>query len=347
MIPILRVNPLFGRDGKPPQAIRHLAFPTSLAGFVHTAEDPALFVRRRLRGGISWHDRGGTGLPGEFRPSIFKKIGSRLFLGGRMIDGGNPARAVLFTAEDVADPIWEMKETGIEGPKGTGDAFRQIVGIESNGTYLVVLSSFGDRAVSLDGGETFTGHGSIGFMGPSDGLGFVNGLAASAWGFVAVAIDGQLRTAPDPRGTWTARTSQFGTDDISGVVAGVSNFIAFGAEGKISTSALTNPSSWAARSSGTTTILQMGFCTGARTFLAGSGGTWRASTNDTTWTAPTDSPFKGESSIARSFYAADGEIFVHWGDGRLSRSSDEANWEEIEDPGLSDDSFFASGYLGA
>lgn len=147
-------------------------------------------------------------------------------------------------------------------------------------------------------------------------------------------------------GRWTAPTSQFGDDNIEGVIAGLSNFIAFGAGGKVSTAALTNPATWAARSSGHDGLLECGFCTGSRTFLAGFG-EWRESTDDTTWLEPADSPFKGASGRARSIYEADGEIFVHWNEGQLSRSSDEVNWEEIEAPGLPDDTFYASGYLGA
>src|SRR5690606_29946140 len=112
-----------------------------------------------------------------FYPAGVRKLGSALYAFGRLWDNANHSRCALFRSSD-GGRSWEHKPTSIDGTPGSS-GIRLFVDIAANDTYVVALSSTGERAVSTDGGDTFTGYGNIGFAGAA------NCIAASSTGFVA------------------------------------------------------------------------------------------------------------------------------------------------------------------
>jgi hypothetical protein len=114
-----------------------------------------------------------------------------------------------------------------------------------NGNYVVVTGYIvnSTQLGSSTDGTTWTGQ-NPGMLADIYGVAYGAGLWVIAGG------GGKIRTSPDLV-TWTARTSQFGTDIIYGVkyIDGV--FVAVGDVGKVSTS--TDGTTWTARTSGFST----------------------------------------------------------------------------------------------
>lgn len=338
---ILSPTPFLGWNGVYKLPINHVALASSPIsgspirsdiGF-RVSTDGETFATYPPAGDLAKANVGGASGFGAFVPTKMQKIGSRFFLLGRLVDDGNNSRSAIFVSDDLLR--WTHKPTSIDGAKFSG--WRAFVGIAGNDSYIVALQDTGSRAVSVDGGDTWTGYSNVGFTGSVP----ATAIAASNSGFVSVGKNGQMRTAVDPRSTWTSVTSRFGTDDILDIVAG-SLFCAVGASGKCSTAALTNLSTWTLRSTGTTETLEFAFYGNGRFFAAGFSGVWLTSLNATSWSVPADKPGSSGLSRVRSGYY-DGSVWhVHWGSGDYSHSSDGEDWTDSVDPNLIDASYFGS-----
>ncbi|MBF0680434.1 MAG: hypothetical protein IR164_16015 [Devosia sp.] len=68
--------------------------------------------------------------------------------------------------------------------------------------------------------------------------------------------------------------------------------------------------------------------------FAGGSETWLTATDGAAWSAPADNPYKGAATRPRAAYKADGRWVVHWADGNLSVSENDADWTKIDSPGL-------------
>lgn len=321
--------------------INHIAIARDIVGspvrsdlHLSVSEDGETFYPSSPTGDLRLARRG-VGAYGAFEASATIKVGGRHLMVGRLWDNNNDSRCAIFSSVDLVQ--WDRVPTSIDGSIGSS-GFRGFVDIATNSSYVVALSSTGERAVSTDGGETFTGYGNVGFVGAAPPA---KSIAASSSGFVAVGISGQLFSViGDPRGSWTSRTSRFGSKDIATVVAG-NVFCAVGANGVASTSPLTDLVSWTLRSTGTTTFLSDLFYGDGKWFASGSG-TWLTSADAISgWSVPANRPGGDDFSVARSGYF-DGETWrIHWGNGRLS-VGDGTSWTDIENPGLAPFPYVAS-----
>jgi hypothetical protein len=123
-----------------------------------------------------------------------------------------------------------------------------------NGYYVIgcnAIANFTVLTTSTDG-TTWTSQNPGGSMA-------VLGVAYGAGLWVIAGSAGKIRTSPDLT-TWTARTSQFGTENINFLkyIDGV--FVAVGDNGLVSTS--TNGTTWTARTSGFSTSAVYGVAGG-------------------------------------------------------------------------------------
>jgi hypothetical protein len=122
-----------------------------------------------------------------------------------------------------------------------------------DGTYYVCGCHFGgsDRGVAYLStiGSTWTTKSLFSFWGMVD----VNGAYYANGIWVAYGADGKMATATNPTGTWTSRTSSFGTDEIFDVAYGADGvWVAVGGGGKIATA--TDPTgTWTQQTSGFST----------------------------------------------------------------------------------------------
>lgn len=282
------------------------------------------FHRRGIEGDLPAATQGGDGLPGAFYPSALKKIGSALYAIGRLWDDGNNARCAIFRSDD-SGRTWLHRPTSIDGTKGSsGD--RDFVGIDGNDSYIVALSSTGERAVSTDDGETFTGYGNIGFSGTRP----ARCIAASSAGFVAGGISGQLFAATDPRTAWGSRTSQFGTGRIDVAVAG-NVFLLAGINGLVSTAPLNNLSTFTARSTGISGNFSGAAYRAGKWFLWGASGLWVTTPDGmSSFSIPTNDP---GGTVRDCYHDGDKWLAFQVG-GQLAISEDETAWETIENSGL-------------
>jgi hypothetical protein len=150
----------------------------------------------------------------------------------------------------------------------------------------------------------------------------INGIAYGAGVFVVVGDGGLLSTSPTGTGSWTARTSSFGSDNILGVTFANGIFVAVGALGKVATSS--DGITWTQRTSnfGTDDIRTVAY--GEGLFVAAG---QNAATNNhhitspdgTTWTARTNS--FGSAAVWKVVYGFGQFVFV--GDsGNVETSSD-------------------------
>jgi len=332
MIPGLTAPaPQFGRTGLLPASVKHFALSSAFQNiggvyyrdpYLFGARTGLQFQRARLRGDAAAYVIAGTDKPGAFQPICSLKHDGKIYLGGRLTDDGSNARAVLFVAATSANPVWEMVTTGLEGPKGTG-GYRGIVGIAAKGSQIVALSSTGEIAVS-DDGAAFAAYPNIGFTGAA------NALAGGEAGFFAVGANGIALSAADPKGAWTARTSTFGTAAVLTALCIGTLFVIAGGARLATANGLAN---FTARSlpGGAYVDLLAGV---PGRFFAGGSETWLTATDGAAWSAPSDNPYKGAATRPRAAYKADGRWVVHWADGNISVSENDADWTKIDSPGL-------------
>jgi len=331
MIPNLSPAAMFGRTGLLSADTRHFAMSGTLsfaggeparAALIYAADDSLAFLRRRARGDLALYARGGVDQSGAFEPVCRLQWGGKVYVGGRLLDNGDNARAVVFAAEAGPNPVWRQIVLGIEGTKGTS-GFRGIVGLASNGSQIVALSSTGEVAVS-DDGDDWDAYANVGFSSSA------TALAGGAPGFIAVGNDGQLFGAVNPRSAWTSYNSAFSGSAIAAALCVGSVFVIAGGAKLASRTGL---GAFTARSLPGSPSLDKLLGVSGR-YFAGGVATWLTSTDALTWSDPGDDPYKGAESRARSGYQLDGTWFVHWGNGGLSTSVNGQNWTALSEPGL-------------
>lgn len=133
----------------------------------------------------------------------------------------------------------------------------------------------------------------------SDINGAAYGLNGATHTYVVGGQAGKVSQSTDSGVTWTARTSQFGTDVIYQVKYLNGTFIAVGASGKISTSA--DGQTWTLRTTpGTAPLYNVEY--GGGTYIAvGSNNAIYTSTDLSTWTSRT-SAFAQSGDLAAAIY---------------------------------------------
>lgn len=328
---ILNPTPFLGFNGVFKGPVNHVAMAQRLLGVTPISTDIGFrvsssgkqFHPRGIDGDLASATQGGGG-SGAFYPSEIRKIGSALYAVGRLWDDGNNARCAIYRSADGGRTWWH-KPTSIDGTKGSsGD--REFVGIAGNNDYIVALSSSGERAVSTDGGETFTGYGNIGFSGTKP----ARCIAASAAGFVAGGLSGQLFTVADPRSAWGARTSQFGSGRIDVAVAG-NVFLMAGINGLVSTAPLNDLSTFTARTTGISGNFNGAAHRSGRWFLWGPQSLWVTTPDGLgSFTVPASNP----GGIVTDCYH-DGEKWLAFRHGGgLAFSENDTTWETVDSPGL-------------
>lgn len=341
MIPALRTTPHFGRDGLNLRPFEHFAMGSSIGpsweGAFYGAGSDLKFSPQRARGDIGRYRE--MSANGVFRPTCKLQHDGKLFIGGRIIVDGNTSIAALFVAEASDGWVWRRLALGFE--TRINGVYRSVAGIAAYGSTVVALISTGERSVSTDNGESFTGHGSIGFTGSST-TGIATCIAASAAGFVAGGVSGQLFECSNPASAWTARNSQFGTTAIAAIIA-ASVFIIVG-NAKISTAALNNLATWTARTVPGGVSLDTLMARPGRVF-AGGINSWLTTTDGVTWTAPSNKPWGAESSRPRGGYYDGGRWVVHYGSGSVAESSDETIWTDVPSNGLPEQTMAVSAYV--
>lgn len=289
--------------------------------------DGERYLERAVKGDLAVYIKSGAGQPGAAFPTRLLRFGGKLYMASRIIDLRRPDlnhdnRGALFRTED--GETWDQIITGIEGTVGGKDWF---VDLATDGTRLIVLRNDGTFASSTDG-ESFTNHGSAGLTGTQPAM----TVAATASGIAIGGISGQLRTAASVSGSFTTRTSQFGTDTIQRIITG-DLFVAVGGT-KISTAPLTNLSTWTLRTNPGGTMSNAVYGDG-RQFAFGGNDIWNVSDDAVTWAAAANKPQDVTTSRVVTDAFFDG---THWHafltSGRLAKGDGTGPWQIFESAGL-------------
>lgn len=334
---IVSPSPFFGRNSVYRGPVNYLAVRRRVenVGSVYETSmqyrisgDGKRYYPRNVQGDIATFRRSDSGGGGALFVERLRKIGSKLYMCARVVDSGNNisanTRALLFSSDD--GEFWDLIPTGIEGEMGGA---RYMVDIAGNATYIVALASTGHRSVSIDGGETFSPYGAIGFTGNNPAL----SLAASDAGFAAGGINGQLRTSSDPTSVWTARDLQFGSAPVQNIVAG-NVFVASGAN-KIASCPLNNLSVWTARNSPVAGANDLsGFLSygNGKWFAGGGVNIWCTSSDGLTWHVPTETPFTQNFVVYEALF--DGEKWSVIGSGKVAFGNGVDPWQVEASPRL-------------
>lgn len=277
-----------------------------------------------LKGDIADYIISGSGQPGAFFPFDKVVFNGKLILVGTIIDLRKPdfnhqARNAVFVSTDGAS--FAHVETPIDGTKGSS-GYRGIMAVAANSDRVLVIDKAGRTAVSTDA-ETWTAGPVAAFTGTDP----VHCLAGSDLGFVAGGINGQLFTlAANATGSWTARTSQFGTTRIDALHVG--NVVAAFGQGKISTS--TNLTAWTARASPSGGINAAAYNGGQ--WFAGGQNNFIASTDGLAWAAATK-PWGDVNGTLTDIFFSDSQWFAMISVGRLS-IGDGSEWTPVSNPGF-------------
>jgi hypothetical protein len=340
VIPLLRPPVLFGRSGLNARPVNHFAFSTFVVegGYqpnFFSSDDGLEFSRRRARGDYSRFTAYGAGKSGVFWPICSLQHEGKIYLGGRIIDDGSNARAAVLVAFDDENPVWELQQTGLEGPKGAG--YRGCVGLAVSGGLVCALSSTGERAV-FDGAE-WSSLPNLGFTG-NDSSQRATCLIGGPAGFAAGGVSGQLFVAADPMGAWTPQNSQFGSETVVDGCYESGVYVIIG-RGKISSASVL--SNWVARAvPAALGIPDVIMHAPGRFFVGGFNSVWITSGDAANWLVPADTPFKSAAGRARSGYKLGNRWFVHWNDGLLSYSDDDASWTRAAETGLNAENYVVS-----
>lgn len=154
------------------------------------------------------------------------------------------------------------------------------------------------------------------------------------------AIGGAMRTATDPTGTWTSRTSTIATGKVVHYAKERSVWVA-GADGAVTTGAFassTDGTTWTARNAPATTKTQLAAATNNSSVAVmvtsditpSQSSTWQSSTDGTTWTSRT--PAVAAFSCFYNGAAVDNAnlmAFVEYnGSGKIQTSSDGTTWTD-------------------
>jgi hypothetical protein len=164
--------------------------------------------------------------------------------------------------------------------------------------------------------------------------------------WVAYGANGKISTSPDGT-TWTARTSQFGTSTINGVIwsPSLSLFVAVGTAAKLSTSP--DGITWTARTSGfdVTQDIAVIHEGGGSLVIGGSAGVLATSPDGITWTLKTSRLREKITGLA--YGNGTWVARVNSGSPQISTSTDTNTWNlytsRFTSAGSTDAMIFANG----